>query len=52
MNHTILIPEFLGFVKLLSEEGFEFFGCVCYMPAHEHTPGGDVPCSSSWLMII
>lgn len=50
---TRLIPLFLDFIKFeRSDVGFECIGCVCYVPAHEHAPGSDIPCSSSWLMIL
>ena len=51
MNNPILIPEFLDFVKFIGD-GEEGFGCVAYCPAHMHSPGDDVPCSSSWLIVF
>lgn len=45
------IPLFLGYVDFGDKGGFDGIGCVAYCPAHEHTPGSDVPCSSSWLVI-
>ena len=45
------IPQFIEFVKLIGD-GEDGFGAVCYVPAHIHLPGDDVPCSPSWLIIF
>lgn len=50
MNRTIHIAEFLGFIKNLGDE--DGFGSVCYVPAHMHSPGDDVPCSSSFMLVL
>lgn len=46
MNRTI--PHALGFIA----EWPDSYGVAFYSPAHIHSPGDDVPCSASWLMIL
>ena len=49
MNRTIVIPQFLAFVAHVKSGDYD---SVVYVPAHTHSPGDDIPCSASWLMIL